>query len=114
MVPAGASQRGQIREVLRSAVHAALSRLELPSVAVGSMTVERGTLLAHISGEELPRLVEGIQAVRREGEGVYCLWGWETPHLGQALCQALGMDQSFPPAVPPQPDDMLSPGSATL
>ncbi len=67
---AGARQRSQLSEALSAAAHAVLSRLDMPSVAVGAVRIEGGTLLAHIAGEATPRRIENVSGVSGRGSGL--------------------------------------------
>lgn len=62
LLPAGA-RRTTLATFVRGALDAALSRLHVPEVAVGSIQLHGATVDAHVHGEELPRRFQDVSVV---------------------------------------------------
>ena len=57
-----AGKRGFLN-LLKSGVQAGLSQLQMPTVAVGTISIQGATLHAHIHNEQRPRTFENVSAV---------------------------------------------------
>lgn len=53
---------GQLMQWMGSKLGAAAGRLQLPTPAVGRLSISKATLHAHMAGEPIPRLVPAIDA----------------------------------------------------
>lgn len=60
---AAGNRRTTLGSLLKGALEVALSRLHLPEVALGEITLTGGTLDAHVHGEALPRRFADVRLV---------------------------------------------------
>lgn len=57
------ARRTTLGTFVRGALEAAVSRLHVPEVAVGSIQLQGATVDAHVHGEELPRRFQDVSVV---------------------------------------------------